>query len=294
MLDLISLKLFVSCVDTGSLTKVSKEQYIALAALSRRMSLLEEHYGVRLLERTGRGVRPTDAGLTLYKKAQDIFEQVQLTQADLSDYSNGKKGSVSIIASTSAITYQLPKQLNHFGQINPDIRIEIAEAFTTEVIESIRSFKHELGIIVATNYIEDLITIPYYKDELVIVAPKHIAFTTPVIQFEDITSYDFILMDGSTAISKLLSSSATKLGKVIRVRVQVNSFETVCRMVESGFGIGIIPRRIAIQFTQSMDIHCYDIGGDWATREILICYNPSKKLSIAAEKLLTFLQKDHI
>ncbi|AZC01479.1 LysR family transcriptional regulator (plasmid) [Acinetobacter pittii] len=73
MLDLLSLKLFIACVDTGSLTRVSKEQYIALAALSRRITLLEEHYGVILLERTGRGVKATDAGLTLYKKAHDIF-----------------------------------------------------------------------------------------------------------------------------------------------------------------------------------------------------------------------------
>lgn len=292
MLDLLSLKLFIACVDTGSLTRVSKEQYIALAALNRRITLLEEHYGVILLERTGRGVKATDAGLTLYKKAHDIFEQVHLTEADVSDYLNGKKGSVSIIASTSAITYQLPKHLSQFGSIHPDIRVEIAEAFTREVIESIRSHKHELGIIIKTNYIDDLVTIPYYQDELVIVAPTSITFPSPKIKFEEITSHDFILMDGSTAISTLLSSSASKLGKIIRVRVQVNSFETVYRMVEAGFGIGIIPRKIAQQFTRSMDIHCYSIDENWSTREILICYSANRTLSIAAQKLVNYLENN--
>lgn len=97
-------------------------------------------------------------------------------------------------------------------------------------------------------------------------------------------------MDGSTAISNLLSLSASKLGKIIRVRVQVNSFETVCRMVEDGFGIGVIPSRIAYQFTKTMDIHSYDLDEDWSTREILICYNPGRPLNIATQKLLTFLQ----
>ncbi|SPL72354.1 LysR family transcriptional regulator [Acinetobacter stercoris] len=290
MLDLVSLKLFVECINTGSLTRVSKEQHIALAALSRRINLLEDHYGVQLLERTGRGVSATDAGHTLYKKAHDIFEQVHLAQADVSDYSHGKKGSVSIIASTSAITYELPKQLNSFNQDHPDIRVEIAEAFTTEVINSIRSHHHELGIIVNTNYIEDLVTLPYYKDELVIITSKDIHFNSPSINFGQITCFDFVLMDGSTAISKLLSSSAAKVGQIIRVRVRVGSFETVCRMVEAGFGIGVIPKKIAMQFTQTMELNFYSIDEEWSTREILICYNKSRPLSLAAQKLLRHLQ----
>lgn len=290
MLDLVSLKLFIACVNSNSLTQVSKEHHIALAALSRRIHLLEEYYGVQLLNRTGRGVKATDAGLTLFKKAHDIFEQIHLTQADVSDYLHGKKGSVSIIASTSAITSQLPKHLNQFSKHNPDIRIEISEAFTTEVIEAIRSHKHELGIIINTNYIDDLTTLPYYKDELVVIAPQNIQFSSSKIKFQEITTHDFVLMDGSTAISKLLSSSASKLDQVIRVRVQVASFETVCRMVEAGFGLGVIPKKIALQFTKTMDIHFFEIDEEWSTREILICYNPSRPLSIAAKKLLEYLE----
>lgn len=290
MLDLTSLKLFIACVNSNSLTQVAKDHYIALAALSRRIQLLEEHYGVQLLNRTGRGVKATEAGLTLYKKAHDIFEQINLTQADVSDYHHGKKGSVSIIASTSAITYQLPKHLNLFSQQNPDIRVEISEAFTTEVIEAIRSHKHELGIIINTKYIDDLTTQPYYKDELVAITPKNIQLSSAKIKFEEIAAYDFVLMDGSTAISKLLSSSASKVDQAIRVRVQVSSFETVCRMVEAGFGIGVIPKKIALQFTKTMDIHLFEIDENWSTREILICYNPSRPLSNAAKKLLEHLK----
>lgn len=289
MLDLVSLKLFIACVSSNSLTQVAKDHHIALAALSRRIHLLEEHYGVQLLKRTGRGIKATEAGLSLYKKAHDIFEQIHLTQADISDYHHGKKGSVSIIASTSAITYQLPKHLNQFSKQNPDIRVEISEAFTTEVIDAIRSYRHELGIIVNTNYIDDLTTQLYYKDELVVIASKKILFSSTKIKFEEITTHDFVLMDGSTAISKLLSSSASKVDQVIRTRVQVGSFETVCRMVEAGFGVGVIPKKIAIQFTKTMDIHFFEIDEDWSTREILICYNPSRPLSIAAKKLLDYL-----
>ena len=289
MLDLVSLKLFVACVNVGSLSRVAKEQHIALAALSRRMTLLEEHYGVQLLQRTGRGVKVTDAGYTLFKKAHDIFAQINLTQADIEDYHFGKKGSVSIIASTSAVTYHLPLQLSQFNQENPDIRVEIAEAFTDEILESLRSHRHELGIIVKTAHMEDLITIPYDTDELVIVSSKKMNFHSSRINFEEFLSYDFVLMDDSTAINKLVLAAANKLGKIVRVRVRVSSFESVCRMVEAGFGIGIIPKKIAMQFAQTMKIDFFEITEPWAARELLVCYTNTRTLSIAAEKLLQFL-----
>lgn len=289
MLDLLSLKLFIECVNVGSLTRVAKEQHIALAALSRRMTLLEEHYGVTLLQRTGRGVKVTDAGQTLFKKAHDIFAQVNLTQAEIEDFYYGKKGSVSIIASTSAITYQLPRQLSHFNLEHPDIRVEIDESFTEEILESLRSHRHELGIVIKTALTNDLISVPYDSDELVLVKAKKQQFSSNRIHFDEFVSCDFVLMDGSTAISKLIINSASKLGKIIRIRVRVSSFESVCRMVEAGFGVGVIPKKIAIQFSQTMNIDYVEIDEPWSTRELLLCYADGRKLSLAAEKMLQFL-----
>lgn len=293
MLDLLSLKLFVECVNIGSLTKVAKEQHIALAALSRRIYLLEEYYGVKLLERTGRGVKATDAGYSLFKKSHDIFEQIHLTQADIEDHQFGKKGSVSIIASTSAITYHLPQQLHHFNQDNPDIRVEIAEGFTSEILDSIRSHHHELAIIVKTSYIEDLNSILYDTDELVVVAGQNNPFQHHSLTFDEFVSHDFVMMADTTATSKLIFANASKLGKIIRVRVRVNSFESICKMVEAGFGIGVIPKKIALLFSHTMNIQFFGIDEDWSSRELLLCYTNSRPLSIAAQKLLQHLHNDH-
>jgi DNA-binding transcriptional LysR family regulator len=67
--DLDSLRLFVRAVEQGSLSKVAGSSRLALAAVSRRIRLLEDHYGVRLLTRTGRGVAPTQAGAVLLRHA---------------------------------------------------------------------------------------------------------------------------------------------------------------------------------------------------------------------------------
>jgi DNA-binding transcriptional LysR family regulator len=289
MLDLLSLKLFVSCVDLGSLSNVSKEHHIALAALSRRIILLEDNYGVQLLDRTGRGVKPTNAGIALYKHAHEIFEKIRITQADLNDYVDGKKGKVSIILSTSIINYDLPKQLREFSRVHPHIRLEIDEAFTSKAIDSVRSHKHELGILLKSNFIEDMTTIPYGVDELVIVSYFNITFTGVKIRFKDIVNYDFVLMDGMTAISKELSQAALALDHILKVRVRVSSFETVCRMVEAGFGIGIIPIKIAKQCAKIMDIRVYKLDEEWAKREFFICYLNSKTLSSSSEKLIQHL-----
>lgn len=292
MLDLLSLKLFVACVEVGSLSRVSKQHHIALAALSRRITLLEEQYGIQLLERTGRGVKPTNAGLTLYKRSHEIFEKIHITQVDLKDYLDGKKGEVSIIVSTSAINYQLPKQLRNFSFAHPDIRLEIDEAFTSEIIDSIRNHTHEIGIMLKSDLVDDLETIFYHEDELVIVTDQSIKFNQEQISFEQISSFEFILMDGSAAISKVLSQAAAKLDTALRIRVRVSSFETACRMIEAGFGIGIVPLKVAEQCKKTMNLKYYKLSEQWSKREFQICYLKNRKLSSVASKLLYYLQQN--
>ena len=74
--DLISLALFVRVAETRSITKAAEASHIALAAATRRLSLLEHHYGVKLLDRTARGAELTAAGKPLVHRARPILSQV--------------------------------------------------------------------------------------------------------------------------------------------------------------------------------------------------------------------------
>ena len=84
MLDIQHLRYFVSVVDMGSLSKAAGALSISQPSLSQRISAMEYQLGVPLLLRSAAGVRPTDAGLTLYRHARIVLRQMQEKEGALS------------------------------------------------------------------------------------------------------------------------------------------------------------------------------------------------------------------
>ena len=92
-----------------------------------------------------------------------------------------------------------------------------------------------------------------------------------VVAFEEVVDAEFIgLVDGS-ALQEHISDHAKQLGKRLNYRVRLRSFDAVCRMVESGVGVGIIPKNAAMRSMKSLKIRAIDISDQWAARKLVIC-----------------------
>lgn len=289
MPDLISLRLFVRACELGSLSRVAEAHNIALAAVSRRIALLEAHYGVTLLTRNGRGVAPTPAGAVLLTRARDILRQVALTQSDLADYAKGLRGSVILWASTSAITQQLPDDLALFASANPDIRLDIREAYTADIADGLRAGMAEVGVVMSGPSIAGLEARPYRHDQLAIVAPAGFQLDKQSMRFSELADEDFVAMEDNTATTRLLQAKAGESGFLLRLRVQVDSFDAVCRMVQSGFGIGVLPLASARHFVEGLDLRLITLDEEWAERQMMICTSPLGNANAAATRLAEFL-----
>jgi DNA-binding transcriptional LysR family regulator len=289
MLDLESLRLFIRASELGSLSKAAEDSNLALAAVSRRIALLEAHYGVQLLVRTGRGVELTVAGQALLTRARDILRGISMAQADLSDFAKGLRGAVSLQASTSAITQYLPQDLAAFAALCPDLRVDIREAYSVEIAAAVREGRAEVGVIFANPHVGNLELLPYRHDRLVVVAPKRFQPELTTTRILDLVEHDFVVMEDNTAMTRLLTAAATEAGLVLRLRVKVGSFDAVCRMVQAGFGLGVLPRVAAQNFEATMGLRLIELEDSWAEREMLICTNPHNGLSAAAKRLVAHL-----
>ncbi len=289
MLDLDSLKLFIRAAEVGSLSKVADQLNMAIAAVSRRMSLLEAEFGVALLLRTSRGVQLTAAGKMLLPRAKEIMQLEAQARADLSDFSKGLRGAISVMASTSAITQYLPRDLADFSRSFPDLRLDVREAYTSEIVAAVRDGLIEVGVVMAEPSVLDLNTTPYREDRIVIVAPRHFWPEVTMVRLANIVDQDLVVMEDSTAMTRLLVTEAGKAGVALRLRTKVGSFDAVCRMVEAGFGLGVQPRMAAMQFVETMGLRLIELDEDWAARQMLICTNPRIGLSTAAKQLVAHL-----
>lgn len=288
MIDLVTMRLFILVAETGSLSRAAEGGNIAIGAISRRIALMEQDLGVQLLLRNSRGVSLTPAGEALLAHARRIVRDVDLAETDLSDYAKGLKGSVSIRACTSSMAQFLPADLVAFNKAHSDIRIDIEERDSGRILDQVSSGEAEIGVIVAEPRRYELDTWPYRRDRLVLVAPPHVLFGTQSVRFHDLSEMQFVQMGEHTANTRLLSRTAQEQGWSLRLRATVNSYDTVCRMIQAGFGIGILPRDAARNFIVGMGLKLVELDEAWAERQMLLV-GDGAKLGSSARLLLDFL-----
>src|SRR3546814_15401452 len=117
-IDFVTLRLFVAIAETRSLTRAAEREHLALAAVSKRVSDLEGQLGVSLLYRQPKGVELTPAGPALLHHARNLLANLHQLDADLSEFSQGVKGTVLIPPNTSRVRHFPHEGRTTVGQRN--------------------------------------------------------------------------------------------------------------------------------------------------------------------------------
>lgn len=288
--DLSSLALFVRIAETRSITKAAAASHIALAAASRRIALLEDQYGVKLLHRTARGVELTPAGHTLLEHARRLMGQANQMLADLSDYAAGTKGVVRLQANTSALTQFLAEDLAAFQAAHPGVKVTVEEERSIDIARALHAGSTDVGIVLEGTPVEGLECRDYRQDRLAAVVPKGHPLRGRQVAFAKLLDHDIVGMEASTALTQLLVARAAAEQKPLRLRAQVKSFEVVARMVQAGLGIGVLPDGAARSFAATMGLRLVPLSDDWALRRMMLCVKSYKSLPSAARNLVDSLK----
>jgi DNA-binding transcriptional LysR family regulator len=270
-IDLVSLSLFHLVARTGSISQGAELAMLAVGAASKRMTDLEAAFGVPLLERHSRGVKLTPAGVTLHRHVQRILGDVDQMSADLSDHAKGLIGVVRLWANTSAITQFLPEDLADFARAQPGIRIELNEADSQEVVLAILDGRADVGIFADRTPALGLQTLSYRGDRLVLVVPaSHPLAKRKKLGFAEAVDCDFVSLTQSTSLAQRLALESGAIGKPLRIRIHVRSFDAMCQMVAAGLGIAVLPQAAAQPLVQALGLRKIELTDAWVERELLL------------------------
>jgi DNA-binding transcriptional LysR family regulator len=278
--DLVSLSLFSLVARCGSISKGAELAALAVGAASKRLADLEQSLGTRLYERHSRGVTLTPAGEALQRHAQRILSDVDQMTADLSDYASGLTGVVRLWANTSAVTQFLPGQVSSFMRLNPGIRIELEEADSQEIVVAVLDGRADLGIFADRTPTNGLQVHRYHQDRLVLVVPAgHPLARRRRVRFDEALAFEFVTLSRATSLARRLQSEAEVLGRTLRMRIQVRSFDAICRMVGAGMGIAVLPDVAAEPLARSMRLRRVGLSDAWAARWLLVGVRDADSLS---------------
>lgn len=291
--DLTDLQLIVNIGDASSLTRGAEKSHLSLPAASNRVKNLEEHFGTRLFHRNSQGVTLTPSGESFLRHARKVLQQIEQLRGDIHEYSRGIKGQVRMVANTTAMTEFMPAVLSRYLSTHPDVTVNLRERLSYLVVKSVADGAADIGIVAGQPAADGIQYLPYRNDRLTLITdPNHPLADREEVAFGETLSYEYVGLSEWSAIHAFLIQAADNLGHPFRFRIEVGSFDTVCRMIEAGVGIGIVPEQAARRYASNMNIRLVRLSDAWAERRLHVCVRDLDALPAFARDLVELLQQD--
>ena len=290
--DLTDLRLFVAIADERNLTRGAARAHLAPSSASHRLRLLEEDLGTALFLRQARGVALTRAGEALLRHARQVFAQIEQMHADLSPYAQGIRGHVSLWANTHATHTFLPDDLADFLKAHPQLGVTLEEHTSPDIVLAVANGEVEVGVVAESVSGADVELMPYRRDRLVLITPAaHPLSMKARARFAEVLDHPFVMLHAGSAIHTFTMNAAAALGRHLNVRIQVRSFEAVCRMVGAGVGIGLVPKSAVPGVALREPPTVVELDEPWAQRDLQVCVRQGAALSGFAAALVENLRQ---
>jgi len=293
--DLTSLRLFLAAAHEGSLTAAAERIPITLSAASKRLSDLEQMMECALFVRHARGLVLTPAGEALRRHAEQLIHGLERMAGEMGDYAQGIRGHVRMWANASSVIQFLPQSLSGFVRKHPDIRIGLEEKLSQQIIDAVLTGQSDLGVFADSLPTQGLDVFTYRQDRLmVLVREDHPLAGEEALWLRQITAYDFVGLNLGSSLHSRISAAAMREQQVLKLRIQVSSFDAICHMVAAGLGISIMPRGVLRTRALGVGLRSIPLLDEWSTRSLLVGARSGVPLRPEARHLYDYLYHESL
>lgn len=288
--DLTDLRLFVRTAEELNLTRAAARQHLSLAAASARIKALEEQSGLPLFYREARGVKLTPPGEAFLHHARGVLRQTDQLRQELQEYGGGLRGHLRVFANTTAVSDFLPELLPTFLAAHPRVNVDLQEKPNADIPRGVHDGRADLGIVAGQVDTLGLQAIHFSTDRLVLVTPRQHPFAQQAdIDFADTLDQDHVGMHHGSTLQSFLAQVTDRLGKPWRLRIQLSSFDAMCRMVGAGVGVAIVPESVARRNLDAMGLALVELRDPWRVRERYLLMRDQATLPAYAAALVQTL-----
>lgn len=293
--DLVDLQLLVYIAEEQSLTKAAERLNVTLPAASMRIKLFEAAVGEKLLFRNKYGATLTPTGQTVLKHARIVLTQLEALRGDLHEHVEGFRGHIRMMANATSINASLPVVLRQYLTAYPNIDVHLSERISDDAAKAVADGAADLAIVAEHTSTEGLQLLPYRREELVLVTSSdHKLASNSSVDFGETLDFGYVELHESSAIHLFLKKQAQSLNKSLNVRIQVASFDAICRMVEADIGISVLPVSAARRYSKIMNICVIPLNDVWSTRQSWICVRNVDALPLFVQRLVDMLRMSEL
>jgi len=245
-MDTRQLAAFCAVVERKSFSQAAERLGVTQPAVSLQIRSLEQRLGTQLLDRSGRRVEPTEAGLRLYASAQKLLALEQQLLEDVTGDAEGAiSGTLELGASTGPGGTVVPVLLCEFHEAHPDVRVRLSVSDTQTVVAQVAERELELGVVGAAPRHRGVAYEPFFRDEVVLACPSGHRLAGKTATLDDLRTEPLILMQDGAGVRQVIEDELRRVGTRLRdldVRIELGLQESVRSAVAAGHGVTFISR----------------------------------------------------
>lgn len=244
LLTIPALKGFVKLVDEGSFSAAAKRLGVTQPAISAQIRTLEEHFGTKLIMRSGRTWVPTAAGAQLYLHAGELNSVAERLEESMMSFGTLPAGRLDVGASTVPGEFLLPKLLSPFCDKYPAIRVCVQVSDSAAIVEQLLLRRVDMAVIGAALAMDKLELVPFATDDLVLIAAADNPLgTNGVIHRDDLVFQTWVLRERGSGTRSMVSEAMAAVGldpENLAVALELGTTEAVKLAVKAGVGLSFV------------------------------------------------------
>ena len=291
-MDTRQLAAFCAVVERESFSQAAARLGVTQPAVSQQVRALEQRVGKQLLDRSGRRVVPTEAGLRLYRGAQRLLAmEEQLLQVVAEEDEGELRGRLEIGASTGPGANVITLLLCEFQRQNPELTVALVVHDTQRVVELVARRELELGVVGAAKRQRSVSFETFFRDEVVLVCPPEHRFAGKTLSLDELRSEPLIFMQSGAGVRAVIEGELRAAGRRLRdfdVHLELGLQESVKSAVVAGYGVTFISRSAVDSELGAGQLAVARVKGLQPAREISLVRSVGRAPSRVAEAFLGF------
>lgn len=293
-MNIFNLRSFIEIIEENSISKAASKLHMTQSALSQQLKAIENVLDTKLVERSNKGVSPTEAGNIVFKYAE-IFSGLHNNM--LEEIENAKKlelKSIKIGSSNSVCEYLIPCTLYTYRKKDRKIKFITKCDYTKNVIHMVQCYKSDVGFITMKIDEPDLVCTKLQDNELVIIYSTENEKMDAITSLNDLKSIGFVMGPEESGIRKVIEN--TFVGNEIPfedvdIRMELSSMEAIKTSVMENHGISIVPYITVKKELYTKTLKSKKIEGLNLKCDICMIYRKENKYEAHIEEFIRYMER---
>ncbi|MDA1475857.1 LysR family transcriptional regulator [Bacillus changyiensis] len=287
-----ALKTFVTLAEVKNFTKTAERLLVSQPSVSIHIKNLEKELQTTLFERSPKNLKITPTGEILYDRAKQMISIYEQTKQDILDHHNTIKGELKIGASFTIGEYVLPALLFNLQKDYPELELQIVIGNTEEIVESVRLYEVDIGLIEGQTNDKDLSVHPFMQDELFITAStSHVLSNQKEVTIADLHNQIWVTRELGSGTREYLDHVIRSNGLKVKSFLTISSNQAIKETLMTGIGLSLLSGSVIARDIQHGTLSIISLKNQSFHRTFSYIYSPimaeKKNVNIFIDALTT-------